>query len=223
MEVLLAIKELKSLKTVPFFPSFSLITLLLKVGNRNARMLCGLPVLGAHVGTMKPCHKIFCLLYPFMDWFWSKLLFCLSWDFLTFLPPSLKKKSYASLNFTSVAEGMEISDLGVDRCMKFRKLLISSQCHPWTGSSEFERFKPYPTLKRGESLEITEVRLERKGVSQQAPIFREVLVIRPSMCSTDNHPDENLPYGLFDEGWFFDAPFEGVGKGVHQKNVSKIH
>jgi len=37
------------------------------------------------------------------------------------------------------------------------------------------------------------------------------------MCSTDNHPDENLPCGLFDGGWFFDAPFEGVGKGVHKK------
>jgi len=48
-------------------------------------------------------------------------------------------------------------------------------------------------------------------------------VIRPSMCSTDNHPDENLLYGLFDGGGFFDTPLEGVGKGVHQKNVSKIH
>jgi len=42
-----------------FFPSFSLITLMLKVGNPNARVLCGLPVLGAHVRTMKACRKKF--------------------------------------------------------------------------------------------------------------------------------------------------------------------
>ena len=47
-----------------FFPSFLFITLLLKVGNRNARVLGGLPVLGAHVRTIKACHKKFLSFLP---------------------------------------------------------------------------------------------------------------------------------------------------------------
>jgi len=31
----------------------------MKVDNQNARVLCGLPVLGGHVRTMKACHKKF--------------------------------------------------------------------------------------------------------------------------------------------------------------------
>jgi len=52
-------QRVKITQNCSFFPSFSLITLLLKVGNRNARVLCVLPVLGAHVRTMKACHKKF--------------------------------------------------------------------------------------------------------------------------------------------------------------------